>query len=66
MKSRMLGNPLVRFCEGWGRNLQEAPHLLDRSIKRSRVRAGDLKIYPFEPSPWRFAPSLSRWERDGN
>jgi hypothetical protein len=31
MKSRMLGNPLVRFCEGWGGNREEVPHLLDRS-----------------------------------
>jgi hypothetical protein len=25
----MLGNPLVRFCEGWGGNLTGVPHLLD-------------------------------------
>jgi hypothetical protein len=31
MKSRMLGKPLVRFCEGWGGNLWGVPHLLDRS-----------------------------------
>ena len=27
----MLGNPLVRFCEGRGGNLMEAPRLLDQS-----------------------------------
>ena len=27
----MLGNPLVRFCEGWGGNLTGVPHLLDRN-----------------------------------
>ena len=36
LKSRMLGNPLVRFCEGWGGNLTEAPHLLDQGVSPRR------------------------------
>jgi len=28
----MLGNPLVRFCEGWGGNLPGVPHLLDPGV----------------------------------
>lgn len=28
----MLGNPLVRFCEGWGGNPREAPYLLDHGV----------------------------------
>ena len=33
LKSRMMGNPLVRFCEGRGGNLREVPRLLDTSVK---------------------------------
>jgi hypothetical protein len=34
----MLGNPLVRFREGWGGNLREAPHLLDATPWLMRPR----------------------------
>lgn len=34
LKSRMMGNPLVRFCEGRGGNLLGAPRLLDPARER--------------------------------
>ena len=43
MKSRMLGNPLVRFCEGWGGNREEVPHLLDRNKEEWLVQATDYR-----------------------
>ena len=38
LKSRMLGNPLVRFWEGQGGNLAEVPCLLD-PLKERRPKA---------------------------
>src|SRR5262245_41056383 len=33
-------------------------------VAEGRVRAVCRNVSSFEPSPWRFAPSLSQWERD--
>ena len=39
LKSRMLGNPLVRFCEGRGGNYFGAPRLLDQGEGREAAEA---------------------------
>ena len=51
MKSRMLGNPLVRFCEGWGGNREEVPHLLDRNKEEWLVQATDYRKLNQPPRP---------------
>ena len=39
----MLGNPLVRFREGWGGNLAEVPHLLDPAVRDCCRKGGRAK-----------------------
>ena len=64
----MLGNPLVRFCEGWGGNLTGVPHLLDpgaspgSAIKRDISPGGatDQILSPLRGSN-AFPPSTPGW-----
>jgi hypothetical protein len=55
LKSRMLGNPLVRFWEGQGGNLAGAPCLLDtKEILRSHPSGADGVV----PSPNHFKNAI--------